>query len=440
MEEVKNISPQETEGDQVINSNSDVEEKNDQVEYRYQNTMWKQYKKEIPYVATCVSAIIAVISFAMSLIANGKDIIYLGYWNIDPSFAAAKSENGIYCIVSTLVFFFTTSFVVRYVNKLLSSSKPEFALIYGYQFMNHHEEIKLRKLKKRYKEAKLLQRKDGKELERIKRKIKKHNITDEEVLKQFQALEMSHKSWNDRNANTELEIQEHFQENQSIKRDMKSVYYRMLISLFGRAMLASILYLFSTALMNIYSGSLGITTLFTWMGINIVDLVYILHKSSELKKDEYEQLGKLNNVSSETVMQLYHDRCEKNKCLSQKKYSMFSNESIINISNLIFVSLITVALIEFSNSWVSAKLQKEHWIYRDAQGVYTVLYQSEREYILEQISIRENNIIVDTAKQRILFSDDIEFERVEFNDVIRLPMKNSSSQIDALESEVRYAV
>jgi len=69
-----------------------------------------------------------------------------------------------------------------------------------------------------------------------------------------------------------------------------------------------------------------------------------------------------------------------------------------------------------------------------------VLYQSEREYILEQISIRENNIIVDTAKQRMLFSDDVEFERVEFNDVIRLPMKNSSSQMDALESEVRYAV
>ena len=69
-----------------------------------------------------------------------------------------------------------------------------------------------------------------------------------------------------------------------------------------------------------------------------------------------------------------------------------------------------------------------------------MLYQSEREYILEQISIRENNIIVDTAKQRMLFSDDVEFERVEFNDVIRLPMKNSSSQMDALESEVRYAV
>ena len=86
---------------------------------------------------------------------------------------------------------------------------------------------------------------------------------------------------------------------------------------------------------------------------------------------------------------------------------------------LIIALLMMVLTLRPLFSYMSAASQKEFEVLIAGDSSEAVIFHSEDTYILEKAEINENIITIDTTKQRILKTNDIAFEKMTFDTVVK---------------------
>lgn len=71
------------------------------------------------------------------------------------------------------------------------------------------------------------------------------------------------------------------------------------------------------------------------------------------------------------------------------------------------------------DGYATAVSKKTFYIFTNENQNEAIIFHSEDTYILEKAEINENIITIDTTKQRILKTNDIAFEKMTFDTVVK---------------------
>lgn len=165
------------------------------------------------------------------------------------------------------------------------------------------------------------------------------------------------------------------------------------------------------------------------MGILLCLIASLCMAKSEVKEFSKRNIKKqideiLSSTSEERNLKYIKSlvRCHKKFYeLTQRKESVRQHFSDNDIrSNLMLFSAEFVAVVVLSFLFLIGPLGKQNnfWLYRDSQKDYVVAYSANSEYILIEATIENSRITIDLEKQRILTSNDICLQQLDFEDVI----------------------
>ena len=105
-----------------------------------------------------------------------------------------------------------------------------------------------------------------------------------------------------------------------------------------------------------------------------------------------------------------------------KKFKEYlSDEGIASGVSMVGGAFLTLGVALVLVSFVSAYFQKEFWIYRDAMGrEYAVVYQNEKQVVLEEAEIDGETISIYMGKQLFQTYEGNAFEYMKFEEVKRI--------------------
>jgi len=352
------------------------------------HTIWNYFAKHPSTFITCVSATIAIITFLTGIIAYGRDAIYLQKLGIDPSYATVTGNVAIYGIFSSILYSLSSPLVMWYASTAFSSATPHFSVIFGCIYATKRQKQSLESLNQEREQLRKIQRQrsDAQKYD-ILNSLRKSDVKAQKIAKEISYTK---------------------------KLLIKSIFQQSGILLF-KCIFASLLHLLATALMHIYSGNFGLSTIIAW-GIFIVYIVISICKDAlKLKRKITTELVMIKEESlHEKIIEF------ENEAKQSYRFSFatgFSNNIFLHIVIFLIVSILTTLVFEFTLAWTSTALKDEFYIYQDQQGTYAILYHSNDTYIMQEAVIRDNTITIDPSQQRILKSDDISFTTMEFENV-----------------------
>lgn len=112
-----------------------------------------------------------------------------------------------------------------------------------------------------------------------------------------------------------------------------------------------------------------------------------------------------------------------------------TNEHVTNCIILIVIAMFVSFVYVVSSSYRDTKDQKKYSIYNENDKQYAVIYQNEKIYILEQIEINGDDLIVYRNKQRYLASDDLNVERRYFKNVNKVDATDNRQETQLTEGQ-----
>lgn len=352
------------------------------------HTIWDYFVNHLSVFITCVSATIAIVTFLTGIIAYGRDAIYLQKFGIDPSYITVTGNIAIYGIFSSILYSLSSGLVMWYASTAFSSATPHFSVIFGciYATKQHKKSLKLLN-QEREQFCKIQRQRNDAQKYVILNNLRKADERTRKIAKEI--------------AYTKRLL-------------VKSIFQQSGILLF-KCILASLLYLLATALMHIYSGNLGLSTIIVWV-------IFIGFIVISICKDAVKLNRKITTEFMMIKEKSLHEKIKEFEKKSKQpcRFSFatgFSNNVFLHIVISLIISILTTLVLEFTLAWTSTTLKDEFNIYQDQQGTYAIIYHSNDTYIMQEAVIRDNTITIDPSQQRVLKSDDISFTTMEFENV-----------------------
>lgn len=374
--------------------------------------VWDYYKEHTAFGITCISAAIAILSLSISVIAVTKDIVYLRYWNVDSVYASLRSNSPIYCVFCSFLMIVTGFLITDFSAWYYSVSKSYFSYLSVCHCIVDYDEKYAKSLSRKLLEKKRLYKKNGIPI-------------DEE---EFDRIEK--------------EINDAIRSSKSVKKYSRGIYWEFFAKIFFRIIIVSLVYLLATAFMHLYSTGIGIKTIISWLTFILMILIALIVQLCRVKK----QIKKENESivwsieEREEIRKRYFEKTKKPLSIPQFSISKIRNDTFAVTLLLFFCCIILVAIVEIFYGWSNAVYQKDFDICKHENSAYAIIYRSENKCIMEQVYIRDGNIIVDTARQRVTGFGDLEYERMRFDKVEKLPSKGESLNFGSLESEEQHHI
>ena len=104
---------------------------------------------------------------------------------------------------------------------------------------------------------------------------------------------------------------------------------------------------------------------------------------------------------------------------------MVSNKKLkLGLGQFLTATVVLIFLMTYSGTH-TAGTKTSFPIYSDDSGVYAVVYNNGQAFIMESATIKDRTITIDTTSQRILHSDDIIYEVIDFDLVEIISDRNS---------------
>ena len=390
--EVENVAPQNA-GD--INSGNWME--------TYE--IWNYLKSNTALLIAAMSALIAIMSFVISVIAHTRDMIYLYYWGIDPLFVSIKNNVVIYCFVASIFLCFSTSWSSWYISSSFHSSRHYFSAVFGCQYA-------IKEAKNSSKARKELIEKlssDPAFVEENALDIEEIENGDKETLRLVQELNIL----------------------------VRKVHKKEIKKLFLKLALTSVLLFLSLVFCGFYLNSTALRVFIMWLYAVSLNAIAIVANYLLLKRRVVRRLEQSEDNKMEYLKKIFR------KIKKQKKKTYIHglpNGAFLTLLVLLVSVICITAFAELPAARLSAQRIRKFRIYRDTQGVYAIIYQSDNKFIMEKASIREGNIIIDTLQQRAVISDDISYEKMKFDNVILLPNEEEVPQKNRFDIGESYSI
>lgn len=375
-----------------------------------QYKIFDYFKEHTGLFVTCVSALVAVMSFILHFAVGRMNYAYLAYWDIGSLHANVSNQNELYTVVCSLLYLLSlmlihsllsgTSDTFRYYNKLLSTMRLSI------------KESRKRKAKFRSKVQEL-----SDQLEQL---------TPEEKQSES-ALE----------AKTELErakliLDESEDSSKELKSARNTLRRWVAIQLAVAVAFSYVVGLVFLSLVNTTATIEGnLRSSRSIIVIILLDLaIYFLpaYFKSRCTGKKYE-----NGEAIEEVLELIKSEVPSfpfDSFVNSGMKSMLSDKKLkLAAWQIIAVTVILLFMMSATGT-MSAEQKRNFPIYEDELGSYAVVYTSGSTRFMEEASVSDGRIVIDTTKQRVITSDDISYSVEVVNEVsvIRIDDRQSKEK------------
>lgn len=356
----------------------------------------KAYLRKTPSILIAlVSAVVTIVSVMIGYAGRLSNIAFLKYWNIDEIYATIETKNVAYLVINSIIW----TIAVLISSAIIESS---FVNHYHYSTFARYAKKQIKAFSKAYNERK-------NQLTSVEKMFWNHKKATSEDFEIWKGIE-----------SVQNELIEQEQLLKSLRKGNRRELWTWRKILLAHYALAEIilffaLWLSTTAITASENFTVLLSSLFSLLFSTFWAYCTTKNQRSSIKssitqiisgKDEtdfFKQLEKMNELENKQY--------EKNR-------SFFDFDFKLAIV-LIIALLMMVLTLRPLFSYMSAASQKEFEVLIAGDSSEAVIFHSEDTYILEKAEINENIITIDTAKQRILKTNDIAFEKMTFDTVVK---------------------
>lgn len=356
------------------------------------------FKEHNGFLVTCISALIATMSVIFHFAVGRMNYAYLEYWDIASIHANNGNQNELYTVVCSFLFLLSlmlihgllsgTSDAFRYYNKILSRMNWT---IRRAQKTRKKLQKKMRKLTKRLDRLSLKERDDPIAKE-IMKEIEEHEADDKEGQS---ALKGAIKArWIIR----------------------LKVFFEIVVAVVVSYLLGS-LFLVLIESTGTIAESLRLTR--TVAFIVIFDLlIYFLpaYFKTRCSRKQYEKENTVESIA-ELIDSGIPDFPMEKVATKGIKTMLSDGKLKAGLVRLITVTIILLFAISAVGT-TSAEQKRNFPIYDDGANRYAIVYFSGSTVFMEEASYQDGTITIETAKQRIITTDDLSYNMVSFDNVI----------------------
>lgn len=380
-----------------------------------QYKIFDYFKEHTGLLVTCVSALVAIMSCILHFAVGRMNYAFLAYWDISTLHANISNQSEFYIVACALLYILS----IMLIHGLLSKTSDIF------QF---------------YCECLLITNRCIKMSKKRTQIVKKDLNSISKELKQFSPEEKKLDKWKEIKERIDQYYEILGKSLQSIK-STKKTRLLVIIKVTIQIIFAVIL---SYLMGNLFSFLVNITSTFgesirlsrTVLFIIVFDLfgyflpafVVSLRASKKYKNDDV----------FERALELTNSEFPKFPFENTKHWkikNIFRDRTLKSASVLLTVSMLCVLLISSSIGNITATQQKRFPIYCDGSTSYAIVYFSNATVIMEEASVQDETIVIDTTKQRILTTDDLSYNTRVFTNV-ELIRNEKESDADKKENEV----
>lgn len=381
------------------------------------------FREHTAFFIACVSAAVAVMSFIINYAVGCYNYAYLNYWSIDGIHAISNNQNQLYTVVCA----FLNCLSLLAIHGLLSGTSDAFRQ-YNQLLSILNRQIKNAKATR--KELRMLEKKvnknhkemhpeeiEGDEVRKIKDKIKKAKTDQVHVLEAVK---------NSENARKDLK---------------KWVRFNVFISILFSYIIGI---LFVLLMKTAVTFKEFISATIMVIGIIVFDLfIYFLpaYFSSRCTKAKYEKLDVVDYVKNMIDREMRQFPIE--EIVKNGLKSMISDKKLkLAIGQFITVAVILLYTMSLNGAY-GAKTKCNFPIFSDATGDYAVVYNTGERVFMEFADIKDDTIVIDTNKQRVIAIDDFSYEIRSFREVSKVGIdgvqtsKKKTATVDDIYGKVK---
>lgn len=378
--------------------------------------IFNYFKEHTGLLVTCVSSLVAIMSFILNFAVGRMNYAYLAYWDINLLHANVSNQNELYTVVCSLLYLLSfmlihsllsdTSDAFRYYNKLLSitnisikeSRKRNAKLRREVEKLSHQFEMLTSEGK---------QSKSAIDIENELERVKAFLTESEDSAKSLRSARNSMRKW----VAIQLAV---------------AIAFSYAIGF----IFLSLVNTTSTFEENLHSSN-------SIMVIILADLtLYFLpaYFKSRCTGKKYE-----NGNVIEEILELFNSETPKFPFDSLVKNGIkpiLSDKKLMLATWQIIVVTVILLFMMSSAGTVSAEQKRDFPIFEDEQGAFAVVYTSGTTRFMEEIAISDETIVIDTSKQRVITSDDISYhiEVFESVSVISVDTEDTEKKADSKKS------
>ena len=363
------------------------------------------FKEHTGLLVTCVSALVAIMSFILHFAVGRMNYAYLAYWDIASLHANTNNQNELDMVVCALMYILSlfiihsflskTSDTYRYYNKLFSIIKRSIKLT------EENNKVSSEKLRGHEVSYNLLssKEKETSEAEEMKNLIEESREFLKESTKTISDLKKARKKatiW---------------------------VAVQILTSFFLSYCIGSIFLLLLNETVSVQEGFQKTRTIVL---ILVVDLITYFIPAYFATKNA----GK--NLSSEEVLirtaELIESDTPRFPIQGFRKTGIMPilTDQKIKLAGVQFVALTVILLVTLTiTGTIGANQQRIFSIYTEGSTSYAVVYTSGSTRFMEEATINDGSIVIDTTKQRMITSDDISYHIEVFEEVSVIRIDNT---------------
>lgn len=365
-----------------------------------------EYMRDHPSVLIAsISAIIAVISFAVNAVIYLRQYQYLRFWGFDLAQCEYTGTNQIYVFAISVFMFAAVSIVQRYNNKTIR--------------VYYNRTTKITVLRKISREFKRRSRKSNRKLRVVKRHMKQFWSSSEGTMESSIKNEI---------IGIDQQVKETHERIRKFKKDYHHVKWHTLCILFlvliPSFIITFFIMLLFLAARNSANYSFGVCLLvslvFSMLNILVSWLTTYWMTNSELKailRKYGNDLEKLNELYNEQMKSEVKDEYPIKVWPSYRIKDVFSDANIKQefMSFILYCALLML-FTSFSAIQSQTK-QTEFQIYDDGDSSYAIIYQSKDKLYLDKVVIQDNTIVIDTTSHRTITTDDVSYQDIKFEAV-----------------------
>lgn len=374
------------------------------------------FKEHTGLLVTCVSALVAIMSFILHYAVGRMNYAYLAYWDIGLLHANTSNQNELYTVVCSLLYLLSlmlihsllsgTSDTFRYYNKLLSTMRLS--------------------IKESRKETSKLRSK----VQALSNQLE--SLTPEE--KQSESAIEAEKGLERAKA-----IGDEFVGSTKELKSARNTLRKWVVIQFAVAVAFSyVIGLLFLSLVNTTATIVGnLRSSQAILFIILLDLViYFLpaYFKSRCAGKKHE-----NRDTTKRILELINSEAPSfpfDSFIKNGMKSVLSDKNLKLVAWQIIVVTVVLLFMMSASGTSSAKLKRDFPIFEDAHGSYAVVYINESTRFMEEASIKDRRIVIDTTKQRVIDSDDISYAIVTVDEVTVIRNDDQTSEENSFSVKI----
>lgn len=392
MDETKTLVTDELRGSKIS--------KGDDVQDTEGMFILRTLQKDTTLLIACVSAILAIFSFAMNFIVERANMIYLAYWNIDRSLASGNNAVFLHSLICSLIYLIALA-----TTHVLMSATAD-------TFQHYYKLVSLLKF------CKNIGKKYKKKYKRIERAFLRILTTLEDDQKESSEAESISRELLrvEQQINTELDRSE-------IKEALS--WYGWW--LFGNVTLHIVFaFIIVTSSLLIEKNLINWTTLLKTIALSgiiiLMDVALyfgIAVYRARVTPQKFETLDIPSYMKEIKKIEKYQFPLVSITTKAGIKRTLSDRNLKILFFQIALVGMMFMASSVYLGQ-TTATSKNQFPVYTDNENTYAIVHINDDNYIMLNAQVDDNTITIDTSKQRILTTDDISYNLMTFQTVTKV--------------------